>query len=378
MLKRSGWSGVLGRTGLLCSLVFSVALLMMVPNRAGAQTRRAAETATRAEARADARTEARAQSSRRAALRAARSWGYQLRIKDLEPLYASDPDLLVIDHGLAARRDGKLLFDAAEIERLKVRTDGRRRIVLSYLSIGEAEQYRYYWRETWCTRATAPAWVGAVNPNWPGNYPARFWDPDWQDLIVKPEDGYIAKIRSQGFDGIYLDRTDVWSEWTTERPTAERDMIKFLERIAGAARARDANFLVVMQNAEELLAHRAVRRLLDGVAKEDLLHGTNFSQAPNDAATVATAVAQLRPAKTDRIPVFAVEYLSDPAVIEAARKRLAGFGFVPTFAPRLLDRLGPEPAGADVAKHAPTGGAAPRSEQRSTTWGEGGPTCLLD
>jgi cysteinyl-tRNA synthetase, unknown class len=366
MFKRHEWSNMFVQAALLCSLV----LATLVPTQAGAQSRRTSETA--------ARLEAAAQNSRRAALRAVRSWGYQLRIRDLEPLYASDPDLLVIDHGLAARRDGKLLFDRSEIERLKVRQDGRRRIVLSYLSIGEAEQYRFYWQETWCKRATAPTWVGGVNPDWPGNYPVRFWDSAWQDLILKPDEGYLAKIQAQGFDGVYLDRTDVWSEWTTERPAAERDMIQFLERIAVSARARDANFLVVMQNAEELLKHRAVRRVLDGVAKEDLLHGTNFSQAPNDAAAVATAISQLQSAKLDRIPVFAVEYLSDTGAIERARKRLVGLGFVPTFAPRLLDRLGPELSGADVATpKALSAAPAPTSGQRAT-WGEGGPTCLLD
>jgi cysteinyl-tRNA synthetase, unknown class len=358
------------------SIAMACALLAaLLPTSAWAQRNRTS-------AASPARAEARAQAERRSRLGAMRSWGYQLRIRDLALLNAADVDLLVIDHGLAARQNNKLLFDHAEIEQLKTRPDGRRRIVLSYLSIGEAEQYRYYWQGAWCKRATAPPWVGAVNPNWPGNYPVRFWDADWQALILKPESGYITKIQAQGFDGIYLDRTDVWSEWLKERPSAERDMIAFLAKIAVAARAHDPSFLIVMQNAEELLEHRAVRRVLDGVAKEDLLHGLNFSEAPNDAATVNTALAQLRQARAGRIPVFAVEYVSDPGAIEAARKRLSGFGFVPTFAPRLLDRIGP--AATTAATAAPTAATRPLAVEANTateprtSWGEGGPTCLID
>ena len=317
------------------------------------------------------------QRTRRATLSAARSWAYQLRISDLAPLARSNADLLVIDNGYAARHNGKLRFEASEITSLKAKPDGGRRPVLAYLSIGEAEQYRPYWQAGWCKRATAPSWMGAVNPNWPGNYPVRFWDPGWQQLILDPVDGYLAKIQTQGFDGVYLDRTDVYSEWPKERPTAERDMIAFLTRIATAARARDPHFLVVMQNAEELLIHSAVRRLVDGIGKEDLLHGIAFTEAPNDAGTIASALGYLRRARAAGIPVFAVEYIADPARIASARQRLAGYGFVATFAPRLLDRLdvGPSSAPPPAAAVQPLAQLQPPS---APNWGEGGPTCLLD
>ena len=318
---------------------------------------------------------------RRARLGAARSWGYQLRIRNLEPLAASTADVLVIDHGYAAKHRGKTMFDVAEVEALKTKADGRRRLVLAYLSIGEAEQYRFYWQAAWCQRANAPGWMGAVNPNWPGNYPVRFWDPGWQRLILDPVEGYLAKIQAQGFDGIYLDRTDVYGEWGQENGHAEADMIRFLTAIADAARAKDPRFLVVMQNAEELLRHARVRNILDGMAKEDLLYGLKFTEAPNSAADVRSAVEDLQRAKADKIPVFAVEYLADRAKIAAARKRLLGLGFVPTFAPRLLgslpkELLPPETKVAEGSAEDAPQLAAPSAS--SAGWGEGGPTCLLD
>ena len=316
--------------------------------------------------------------ARRARLSRVRTWGYQLRIRDLAPLVTSATDMLVIDHGYAARRLDKTTFAAADIASLKTAAGGQRRIVLSYLSIGEAEQYRYYWQGPWCLRATAPKWLGKVNPNWPGNYPVRFWDPAWQRLILDPVDGYLAKIQAQGFDGIYLDRADVYGEWAAENAHAEADMIVFLGRIATAARARNRNFLIVMQNAEELLAHPRVRQALDGVAKEDLLHGLKFTEDPNSPAEVANSVADLARARAGKLPVFAVEYLADPAAKAAARQRLLALGYVPTFAPRLLDALPPELAGQDAQPTADLPAAASPAGPPGPAWAEGGPTCLTD
>ena len=136
-----------------------------------------------------------------------------------------------------------------------------------------------------------------------------------------------------------------------------------------------------MQNAEELLAHRNVRQLLDGIAKEDLLHGVTFTEAPNDRETVANSLKDLNRAKGDRIPVFAVEYLSDPTKVAVARERLVGFGFVPLFAPRLLDRLLPQPGDEpNVPAPAPATTKVPGQQARGGApgWAEGGPTCLRD
>lgn len=320
--------------------------------------------------------------SRRALLAKVKSWAYQLRIVDLAPLAASTADLLVVDHGYAARHNGKLIFDAAEVARLKTKPDGGRRIVLAYMSIGEAEQYRFYWQGDWCKRATAPTWIGAVNPAWPGNYPVRFWDPGWQQIILAPETGYLARIKAQGFDGVYLDRTDVYGEWTEEHAGAEKDMVAFLGRIATAARKSDPSFIVVMQNAEELLPRREVRRLLDGVAKEDLLYGADFSEAANTPDSVAASLKDLRQARADGIAIFAVEYLSDPSAVAAAFRSLVGHGFLPFVAPRLLDRLNPQPGderampvAVPLVKQPPQ----PRAPANGTpSWAEGAPTCLLD
>jgi cysteinyl-tRNA synthetase len=71
------------------------------------------------------------------------------------------------------------------------------------MSIGEAEDYRYYWESDWDNRP--PDWLGKENPVWEGNYRVKYWDREWQALIYGTASSYLEKIIEAGFDGVYLD-----------------------------------------------------------------------------------------------------------------------------------------------------------------------------
>lgn len=110
-------------------------------------------------------------------------------------------DVLIID----AFYNGNL-YSEQEMNRLHQKKNGGTRMVISYLSIGEAEEYRYYWQDGW--DVGNPDWIFSENPNWPGNYKVKYWDEDWQDLIVGNENSSLQKIIDSGFDGVYLDIID--------------------------------------------------------------------------------------------------------------------------------------------------------------------------
>jgi cysteinyl-tRNA synthetase len=99
-------------------------------------------------------------------------------------------------------------FFADEIEQLKNKANGGKRIVVSYMSIGEAENYRYYWRQEWNQKR--PAWLDAENPNWSGNFKVKYWDVEWQKIIYGNDDSYLKKIIDAHFDGVYLDIIDAF------------------------------------------------------------------------------------------------------------------------------------------------------------------------
>ena len=139
------------------------------------------------------------------ALSAARSWGYQLQDLDLTKAAASPFDVLVVDYARDGTDDTAL--KPKDLALLQTKPDGRRRLVLAYLSVGEAESYRYYWHKSW--KRDKPAWLLGENPEWDENYAVCFWDPGWQQLICGAPDAYLDRILAQGFDGIYLDKCDV-------------------------------------------------------------------------------------------------------------------------------------------------------------------------
>ena len=97
-------------------------------------------------------------------------------------------------------------YTAAEIEQLRVKQNGGKRLVICYLSIGEAEDYRYYWQHSWKTNK--PVWLEPENPDWEGNYKVRYWDAAWQNIIFGNDSSYLHKILDSGFDGVYLDIID--------------------------------------------------------------------------------------------------------------------------------------------------------------------------
>jgi cysteinyl-tRNA synthetase, unknown class len=271
------------------------------------------------------------------------SWGYQLANIEPNSLAASPYDALVIDYSRDGTDAGRLT--AAEVQAIKRRPDGRRRIVLAYLSIGEAEVYRSYWKRGWEDRWlipnfwSAPAWRARQNADWRGNYAVRYWDPEWQKIILG-DGGYFDQIVAAGFDGVWLDKVDsAFERVASGRERAESDMIAFVRKIRERGRRANANFLIVPQNGEGLLADGGYRAAIDGMGVEDLLYGEGKTGVANDPKSIAKRRGLISLVIAERKPVLAVEYLDDAARIVAARRDLQTLGFVPHFANRDLGQL---------------------------------------
>ncbi len=127
---------------------------------------------------------------------------YEKKEDFLAALQKTDFDLLVID----AFFDGSEPLTASEVYSLKNRANGGRRLVIAYMSIGEAENYRYYWNPDWVENP--PEWLEAENPQWPGNYKVRYWFDEWKHIIYGNNESYTKIILDAGFDGVYLDVVD--------------------------------------------------------------------------------------------------------------------------------------------------------------------------
>lgn len=300
-------------------------------------------------------------------------WAYQLQgyDRDLGTVGASRYDLVVIDY--ARFGDAASEWPVATIEALKADGPCGRRVVLAYMSIGEAETYRFYWDDAWVDgrgRLTdrAPGFLGPFNPDFPDNYEVRYWRRDWQRILFGDRSGaaksYLDRILDAGFDGVYLDIVDGFEHWgprsvggNGEQPRAAKRMVTLVRRIARYARDTRGrpDFLVVPQNGATIIApaahtyaadpeaaaerqRRRYFRVVDAIGAEDSFYFGDRDQNNRldpQEETIALLDRFAGAGKT----VLAIDYLTRAAKVRSFVGRALERGWVPYVSVRDLDRL---------------------------------------
>jgi len=274
-------------------------------------------------------------------------FAYQLQEIDLDTLAASAFDLAIIDYS----QDGsdEMRFTAGEISAVKHGSGGEK-LVLAYMSIGEAEDYRFYWDNRWDKNHDgnpdpgAPSWLGPGNPEWPGNYKVRYWKPEWQAIIFGSPTSYLDRIIAAGFDGVYLDIIDAYEYWGPggesglNRETTEQEMVDFVKAIAEYARVTKgkAGFAVLPQNGEGLSAHADYVQSVTGIGKEDTWYNDNLQQPKSYTAEV---IENLDVFKGAGKLVLVVDYVTQKSRIDDFYAKSEARGYVPYATVRDLDRL---------------------------------------
>lgn len=112
-------------------------------------------------------------------------------------------DLLIID----------LFFEdealtSEDLKLLKVKSNGAKRLVVSYMNVGSAEKYRYYWKKGWGQHH--PLWIKRKYEGYPDEFWVKFWKKQWQEIIYGNDDSYTKKLIDAGFDGAYLDNVEAY------------------------------------------------------------------------------------------------------------------------------------------------------------------------
>ncbi len=243
-------------------------------------------------------------------------------------------------------------FTPAEIASLRTGGPCGGKSVLAYLSIGEAENYRDYWNPAWTNgdggppvAGVAPAWLGPSNPDFPSNYKVRYWDADWQALVLGttfgPDKTPLDRIIDAGYNGVYLDIIDAFEFWSEPeggneltRAEARTRMIAWVAEIAEYARVTRgaAGFLVFPQNGEEIIYEddETLDDLSDqyfadisGIGVEDLFFDELTPRAEADVdRRVQTLLEYRRRGKT----VLVTDYvLADPPSAASDGPRAADF-----------------------------------------------------
>jgi len=272
-----------------------------------------------------------------------KSWLYQLQRMNIDSIAASSYDLVVMDYSSDGSADGE--FTSSQIQQLK----DTGKIVLSYMSIGEAEDYRYYWQSAWTDGD--PAWLGPTNPAWEGNYKVRYWMDGWKQIIMGSPDAYLDKIIEAGFDGIYLDIIDAYNFFGPEGDLPENtnsanDMIQFVIEMADYASANCScsNFYIFPQNGASIIddgsadSSTIYLQKIHGIGAEDTyFFGDLDENNPFDLQTYEHGLLkQFRDAGN---LVISVDYVTEVAKVDNFYAFAEADGFIPFATVRALDTL---------------------------------------
>ena len=262
-------------------------------------------------------------------------WGYQLQSIDIEEIRTSKFDLLVIDYSSNGEASGE--FTINEITAMKGES-GESKLIIAYLSIGEAEDYRYYWQAGW--KPGSSEWLDKENPNWEGNYKVKYWYEEWQRIIFGLPNSYLDKIIDAGFDGVYLDIIDAYQYYEEKGYlNAREDMINFVIAIADYAHRTKAvkDFGIFAQNAEELIENMNYLNVLTGIGREEAyFEATNIRTSIHQREAIETYLDLV---VAENKLVLTIDYCNKQEYIDEAYTLAKEKGYIPYCSTVELDSL---------------------------------------
>jgi cysteinyl-tRNA synthetase len=183
-------------------------------------------------------------------------------------IIASDYDMVVMDPIITEMQNED--FPITETVRTFQEAG---KLVVAYMDIGQAEDYRTYWQPDW--RIGNPVWIVGDDPDgWTGNYPVAFWWDEWQAIWFDPQDGLLQMLLDVGFDGIYMDWVEAYSDENvvafaeTDGVAPVREIIWYIDDISAYLKAQREDFIVIAQNAAELVEFDDYLAVIDGIAQE--------------------------------------------------------------------------------------------------------------
>jgi len=103
---------------------------------------------------------------------------------------------------------GRVPLSKLDVERLKYKKLGARRLVLAEIDISSAATYDYFWQAGW--GQGSPAFINMPFREDPDRYRALYWDPAWQSVLIGGTASYLYGILDLGFDGVVLKGVDGW------------------------------------------------------------------------------------------------------------------------------------------------------------------------
>jgi cysteinyl-tRNA synthetase len=202
-------------------------------------------------------------------------WLYLIDV-DLEPetvdrIAASAHDMVVLD--FIPSEENNTDYPMAEVV-AEFHNASHPKLAIAYIDTGQAETYRTYWQPGW--GIGNPEWIVGADPDgWEGNFPVAYWYDEWREIWLG-RDGYLQAILDAGFDGVYLDWVEAYSDENVmaiadqDGVDPRQEMIWWVEDIANFTRVQRPDFIVIAQNAAELAEDDHYLEVIDAIAQEQV------------------------------------------------------------------------------------------------------------
>jgi len=202
------------------------------------------------------------------------SWAYYLKDPVLLAIETAPFSLFVIDVENENTR-----FTKEQISKLQ-----KTKKVFAYLSLGDAENYRSYWKPLWNQKK--PKWLGNEHPLWKGNFSVQdLLNKEWLEITKQQLDNVI----SVGYDGIVISGLGL------------PDSNKFLTKIQEYLKSKKSSLKVYVQDYIY-----ADSKLIDGIVKQGLIYNIDGSSSN----ATQQELKELFKYKNEKKEILVVEYVT--------------------------------------------------------------------
>jgi len=208
-------------------------------------------------------------------------------------------------------------------------------ILLAYISVGEAENYRGYW-----DKIMDKPWVLEENPDWEGNFFVDVREPAWRQILIEE---VIPKIVEQGFQGLFLDTLDTAVYLEEKSPKKYDGSLEAMASLVGDIHQAFPKLMQLSNNGFEIL--EKIAPYLSGLIVEDInmmIDFENNGYKPVPSQDREYKIGILKPLMDNYgLSVFNIDYVSqaDRKLIRKVKRESQRLGFNPYVAEKNLMKL---------------------------------------
>ena len=216
----------------------------------------------------------------------------------------------------------------------------QRKTVIGYISLGEVENYREYYKEV-----EKDGLLLDRNPNWPDSRYVDVRDPRWTRRVIEQ---LVPHLLHKGFQGIFLDTLDNPPDLERRNPQRFKGMTEAAANLVKAIRRHYPRIYIMMNRGYEILP--AVEGEIDAALGESIFTDVDSVKKTyrlTDPKLYRQQVEWLQAAKRrqPKLKVYTLDYWrpeDGPGIIRIYAEQRKN-GFIPYVSIKELNQIFREP-----------------------------------